>query len=179
MAKKRIKALSTILATLVISLLFAMSMSVTTAAKPMEVTWTSMATGLSIQDAKMAGESDNVFLELTLTAMCTGDIAGTYTSDSRWIINNWAMGVPLLQQPGPVYVHAVDYFSATFEDKSGTIAILVNHVYYPSLSSSEGTWVILGGTGELANLHGQGTTFDPPGPSLTTWTGQVHFDPEQ
>jgi hypothetical protein len=179
MAKKRTKALSTILATLVILILFAMTMSVASATKPMEVIWTSMATGLSIQDAKIAGESDNRFLELSLTASCTGDIVGSYTSDSRWIINNWVVGVPLLQQPGPIYVHAIDYFSAIFEGKSGTLAILVNHIYYPLLGSSEGTWVIIGGTGELANLHGQGTTFDPPGPSLTTWTGQVHFDPEQ
>jgi hypothetical protein len=177
MVKKRTKALSMIFIALTIALLLSMSMSIAYATTPMQVTWTSVATGISVQDGKIAGESDNRFLDLSLTAMCTGDIAGIYTSDSHWIIHNWITGVPLLKQPGPVNVHAVDYISTTFQGKSGTLAILVNHIYYPSIGSSEGTWVIIGGTGELANLHGQGTTFDPPGPGPTTWTGQVHFDP--
>jgi hypothetical protein len=175
-SKKRTKIFSTIFIALAVALPLSMSISLAYATTPIQVTWTSMATGLSVLDGKIAGKSDTRFLDLSLTAKCTGDISGTYTSDSHWIIHNWA-DVPLLQQPGPVQVHAIDYFTATFDGKSGTLAILVNHVYYPSIGSSEGTWVIIGGTDELANLHGQGTTYDPPGPSLTTWTGQVHFDP--
>ena len=40
----------------------------------------------------------------------------------------------------------------------------------------EGTWVITGGTGGLANLHGQGT-WHALGPQLNEYEGQVHFDP--
>jgi uncharacterized membrane protein YecN with MAPEG domain len=177
MVKKKTKMLSTMFVALSVALLFSMSMSVVHATRSVQVTWTSTATGLSVQGGSIAGKSDNRFLDLSLTAMCAGDIVGSYTSDSNWIIQNWITGVPLLLQPGPVYVHAIDYFSVTFEDKSGTLAILVNHVYYPSLGSSEGTWVIISGTDALANLHGQGTTLDPPGPGPTTWIGQVHFDP--
>ena len=166
MVKKRTKMLSTILAALAVTLIVPLSMSVAYATKPTRVAWTSMATGLTVQDGTLAGESDNRFLDLSISAVCSGDIAGIYTSDSHWIIQNWMTGVPLLMQPGPIYVHAIDYFSATFEGKSGTLAILVNHIYYPSMGSSEGTWVIISGTGELANLHGQGTTFDPPGPGI-------------
>jgi hypothetical protein len=176
-SKKRTKILSTIFIALAVALPLSMSISLAYATTPKQVTWTSTPTGLIPQGGKTAGNSDTRFLDLSLTATCTGDISGTYTSDSHWIIHNWATGVPLLQQPGPVQVHAIDYFTATFEGKSGTLAILVNHVYYPSIGYTEGTWVIIGGTDALANLHGQGTTYDPPGPSLTTWTGQVHFDP--
>ena len=177
MVKKKAKALSAIFIALAAALLLSMSMSVAYATQPTQVTWTSVTVGLSVQGGNVAGESDNRFLTLSITSVFTGDIAGIMTSDSRWIIHNWVTGVPLLQQPGPVNIHAVDYISTTFQGKSGTLAILVNHVYYPSLGSSEGTWVIISGTGELANLHGHGTTSNPPGPGPTTWTGQVHFDP--
>jgi hypothetical protein len=44
----------------------------------------------------------------------------------------------------------------------------------PSGAIWYGTWVILGGSGELANLHGHGTW---TGPSLALdYAGEIHFD---
>ena len=39
-----------------------------------------------------------------------------------------------------------------------------------------GTWVIISGTGELANLHGQGTWWNL-GLGQFEYEGQIHFDP--
>jgi hypothetical protein len=44
------------------------------------------------------------------------------------------------------------------------------------LSWWEGTWVILGGTEDLATLRGQGTWEGPPG--LLTYDGNYHFRPD-
>jgi hypothetical protein len=41
----------------------------------------------------------------------------------------------------------------------------------------EGTWVIIGGTGGLAGLHGQGTWSHTAGIPGLQYEGQVHFDP--
>jgi len=174
MVKKITKILSAIFVALAVALPILMSISVAYATTPVQVTWTAIPTGLIVKDVKIAGNSDNVFLDLSLSALCIGDMSGTYTSDSHWIVQNWVTGTPLLNQPGPIYIHAIDYFTVTFDGKSGTLAILTNHVYYPSLKSSEGTWIIISGTGALSNLHGQGTTSMTGGPTI--WTGQVHFD---
>lgn len=41
----------------------------------------------------------------------------------------------------------------------------------------QGTWVIIGGTGDLAGVHGQGTWWHTKGVSGLQYEGQVHFDP--
>jgi hypothetical protein len=41
-----------------------------------------------------------------------------------------------------------------------------------------GHWRILKGTGELANLHGQGTWAAVTPPLVYSYEGQVHFDPQ-
>ncbi len=38
-------------------------------------------------------------------------------------------------------------------------------------------WVIINGTEDLENLHGQGTCWGP-GPEGVDMTGQIHFDPD-
>ncbi len=73
-------------------------------------------------------------------------------------------------------------FTGTVQDKSGTLIIQL--VGKRTMWDAErfwwsGQWMIVSGTGELANLHGQGTWWGPgfgaEGPDIF-YSGQIHFD---
>ena len=64
------------------------------------------------------------------------------------------------------------YFEGMVESKSGTLVILVNGAETADGSSVWGQWVILSGTGDLANLHGQGKYSGIGGDLL--YSGQIH-----
>jgi hypothetical protein len=57
--------------------------------------------------------------------------------------------------------------------KTGTITFLLD-----GKTGEGGTWVIIGGTGDLANLRGQGK-YTPSATStyINIYEGQIHFDP--
>ncbi len=96
--------------------------------------------------------------------MLTGDIVGSATSEARWVNHN--VGTPDLTRN----VHTILTFSpATVAGKTGTIYFMLNG------ATGGGNWVILGGSGELAGLHGQGT-FTTNGLALN-YEGEIHFDP--
>jgi hypothetical protein len=125
-----------------------------------------LVTGYTIYDTRYAGESDNVFVSLSLRGRFTGGISGSYTSESCWIRHN--AGLPDVW----TIVHGVDFISpATVMGKTGTLDFMLN-----GKSAEGGNWVIIGGTGDLANLHGQGT-YSPAGGAVVNYEGQVHFDP--
>jgi hypothetical protein len=63
---------------------------------------------------------------------------------------------------------ALGYFEGTASGYSGTLVFNL----VPFGRNGLGQWTILGGTGELANLSGQGLSY-PDG----TYDGRVHFDP--
>lgn len=46
----------------------------------------------------------------------------------------------------------------------------------PNEELFSGTWTIVGGEGDLAGLHGQGTVYQIP-PSPSVYEGSVHFEP--
>ncbi len=61
-------------------------------------------------------------------------------------------------------------------DKTGTMVILFVGKKNLDIGLWSGKWVILGGTGDLAYLHGQGTW---EGPSFNLdYSGQIHFEPD-
>ena len=73
-------------------------------------------------------------------------------------------------------------FTGTVMGKSGTLVIM----WVGNTKDESGwwwfKWVILSGTGELANLRGQGTSWGPgpAGPGVwggVDYTGKIHFDP--
>jgi len=75
--------------------------------------------------------------------------------------------------------HIERTFTGTVEGKPGTLTMHMEaKIGYPTVTypSLEGTWVIISGTGDLANLHGQGTWWNSPGQVLV-YEGQMHFDP--
>jgi hypothetical protein len=115
-----------------------------------------------------------------LQAQLIGDIVGTMTSDARWVIQHW---VGPVQDPYMLQVvHSTGHIvitvdPATIDGKTGTLTILFNQDVPTALA---GTWVIIGGTGDLKSLHGQGTWTIPGfvnGVPCQVFEGQVHFDP--
>jgi len=177
MIKERTKAFSAIFVALAAALLLTMSMSVAYATKPIPVSGIFSATkGVSGSIAYwQAGESDNHIWTLSdYTTTWTGGISGIGTYDGRWVFHNY--GPPA----GDEWVNSRGSYTiaATVAGKSGTLYIEAG-----SNSKTPDTprlWRIIGGTDELANLHGQGT-FEPnlatPSPYDYLYSGYVHFDP--
>jgi hypothetical protein len=114
-----------------------------------------------------AGESDNVIRMFNIIEEWSGGIAGTGNTEAKWIIHN----APLFTNPDAwVIAHAIITFSdVTILGLSGTLTIEL------VISGTDGHWTIMEGTGELANVHGQGTGSTATEPY--TYTGLVHFDP--
>jgi hypothetical protein len=67
-------------------------------------------------------------------------------------------------------------FTGTVDGKTGTLELLFIGTSPGALDDWSGTWRILSGTGELANLHGKGV-FWATGLGAVHYEGQVHFDP--
>ena len=72
-------------------------------------------------------------------------------------------------------------FSGTVEGRSGTLVIQWVGNTKNDLAYWWFMWVILSGTGELANLRGQGTCWGPGPAGPGVWggvdmSGQIHFD---
>ena len=111
----------------------------------------------------------NLFLYATEDEIWEGDFTGTSHAVFRVEMFNSGFWNVWLRSS----------FTGTVLGKSGTLVIqLVGKK--PAEEDWHGQWVILSGTGELANLRGQGTWwgpgFDAPGPDIY-YMGQVHFKP--
>ena len=163
--KKRM--ISAIFVAFAIVVLLSISISVVYATKPIPVSGSINVTGGTVYSIDRAGESDNSVTYLSLKGMFTGDIAGAYTSESRWVNHN-------VDTPSELWrnVHAVDTISpATVNGKTGTLYLILDS------GPGGGSWVIIGGTGDLAGLHGHGTA-TPAGGGVVNYEGYIHFDPE-
>ena len=76
-------------------------------------------------------------------------------------------------------------FTGTVNGKSGT-AVIQLLGKKPSGEDWYGQWVVISGTGELANLRGRGTWWGPgyrsdtkaPGDPDIYYSGQIHFKPD-
>jgi hypothetical protein len=133
-------------------------------------------TGVTVLDQLPAGKSDNLKLTTSITDTWIGDIAGTTTYESTWIVHDFDPGPP---PGGTPNIHETIFFSTvSVLGKSGSLKLVVN------LGGSKGvfSWTILSGTGELANLHGNGIYYstdivDQNFNQVYVYEGQVHFDP--
>jgi len=163
---KKKRLISAFVVALAIVVLLSSSMSVVYATKPIPVSGSINVTGGTVYSIDRAGESDNSVTYLSLKGLFTGDIAGAYTSESRWVNHN-------VETPSELWrnVHAVDTISpATVEGKTGTLYLMLDS------GPSGGSWVIIDGTGDLAGLHGQGTVLPASGGGVN-YEGYIHFDP--
>jgi hypothetical protein len=110
-----------------------------------------------------AGNSDNQFWDLAAPMAWAGGISGACT-----YVGHLHLKSGIIVTSNDVWTLA-----AIVDGKSG--ALTIRGVRSPS---GEGHWVIISGTGDLANLHGEGTYSQPnTGAPVYAYTGQVHFDP--
>ena len=118
---------------------------------------------------KVAGKSDNRIRMFTIVETWSGDIEGTGTAEARWTIHN----APLFVNPDAwVNAYAIITFSdVTVLGRSGSLTIKL----VMAKAEGAGHWTIMKGTGELANIHGQGKGSIATDPF--TYTGLVSFDP--
>lgn len=99
----------------------------------------------------------------------TGTFAGTSTEE--FVVVNHA-------KKGFNFYKGVIEFTGSVDGRFGTMTIRTNGKQDPGTVEPgpglwSGRWVIVGGTGDLVNLHGQGTF---SGPSLfLDYEGQYHF----
>jgi hypothetical protein len=137
-------------------------MSTIFAKKPMPVEGTLSPLPGSTYEMRPAGKSDNVIVELSGPHVWTGSFEGTSNSESRWVVHRY--------NSPEVWIGISTTFTLNVEYNglTGTLTIKMGH----------GGWRIISGTGDLANLHGQGTTYAiDPTIFLMGYEGQVHFDP--
>jgi hypothetical protein len=125
-----------------------------------------------VTDTSEAGP--NIFMEATEQEDWYGDMIGRGNSEFR--VAMLAAGFWTVQ------LRCV--FEGMVGDKEGTLQIQMVGKK-PLDEAWYGQWVILGGTGELANAHGGGTWWGPgyradekvEGDPDFFYSGQVHFDP--
>lgn len=120
----------------------------------------------TVVDIKEAG--GNTFFYTTEVGIWTGTFEGDSTE----------VGVVVWHSAGFNSYKGTVSFVGSVDGKSGTLTMLAVGKKPDRQPGTEweGTWVILGGTGDLANLHGQGVWW---GASRNiNYTGNVHFDPK-
>jgi hypothetical protein len=124
-----------------------------------------------VTDMRDAGP--NTFMEAIEQEEWRGDMVGT--GDSVFTVG-------MLQGFWTVWLRSE--FVGEIDGRHGTLVMqLVGKK--PADQDWYGQWVILGGTGELANAHGRGTWWGPgyrsddkeAGDPDCYYSGQIHFDP--
>ena len=161
------KMLLTPLIVCMVALLSTLWMPAVHATTPIPVSGTVEYT-FEITDERWA--NGHWFIEATEWETWEGDFEGTAVAFFRVGWFNFPSG--------PLNVWLRSTFEGTVDGKSGTLVIqLVGWKYLPE--DWYGNWVIISGTDDLANLHGQGTWggpgFGAEGPDLW-YEGQIHFD---
>jgi hypothetical protein len=127
----------------------------------------------TIVSSRQAG--NNLFLEATDTATWTGAFEGTSSEEYVVVLHGVTgdFGDPDFSFEKANYKGTVTFTAA---GGAGTVEILFVGKATESLADWTGTWRIIDGTGELANLHGSGVFWNNA-PRDIHYEGQIHFDP--
>jgi hypothetical protein len=115
----------------------------------------------------------NTFLTTFENGMWTGTFEGTSTEDGKVVIHC----------SGAWSFKGIVSFEGKVNGKIGTLTMRAVGTRPDSLTDWTGKWVIISGTGDLANLRGQGTWWGPGAPAPEVWgdiyySGEIHFEPE-
>ncbi len=143
----------------------------------------------------VSGTLSTVATRLSVDKTAGDNIFSTYRGDSTWTgglscptgnghgiqsrIAHFAGDPSSIPAPALLYINLKvesTFTSATIDGKTGGLTLRLNGISYPD-GSSVGTWHIVEGTGDLANIHGEGTWGKAAGPGQTLYSGIVHFDP--
>ena len=127
-------------------------------------------TPFPVGEPKMAG--GNVFLNTIEVASWEGMFVGDSLNEGEVVIH----------RSGLVSYKATGNFSGSVDGLEGELTFRLLGTKSSLTSPWTGQWIILGGTGELTNLRGQGTLFGPGSPGFgqegfLLYEGDVHFDP--
>ena len=180
------KILGAFVAVLTVAML-TLPMSVVFAAKPMDVSGQWFFTGMMVPpytDIKNAG-ANRLATQHNTGEYDVGPILGTFEQHIYMKIHFGDPEVvknlppnPMDWPPNNYNWHIERTFTGTVDGKSGTLTMNLeakgSSPGYPG--SLTGTWVIIGGTDQLANLHGQGT-WTNLGMGRLAYEGKIHFDP--
>lgn len=106
----------------------------------------------------------NMFVDQTLVFGYEGTMVGESIADVTCLV----------KPDGKTICHGQEVFAGSVEDQSGTFVFQVA-VKIDVAGQIKGQWIILQGTGELANLRGGGTVAGTT--AVGTYTLDYHFDP--
>lgn len=108
----------------------------------------------------------NTIITSEITQIWTGDISGTAEVQRRTINH----------PNGEFTTHTFATCTCTVDGVTGILYVNTQGRSDPNEELGLGTWTIVGGEGDLAGLHGQGTLYQiPPAPNV--YEGSVHFEP--
>jgi len=126
----------------------------------------------TIEDERSA--NGNTILTITEEGIWSGTFEGISTEE----------GTVVIHSSGSRFFRGTVSFDEVWVDgKSGALEMRVVGSSPDVSAGWEGKWVILGGTGELATLRGQGTWWglgwlgDPTVPGEIPYSGNIHFKP--
>jgi hypothetical protein len=146
--------------------MLALPMSAVYAIKPMLVQGTFFPAGMGTIVTSQPGNSDNLVYEISDAPQTwTGSFAGSAVTQIHWnIIKESDEDAPGHHLSGK----SVFTLDVVYDGKEGTLTIKGDH----------SNWRIISGTGELANLRGEGKiTVINMDLLIFGYEGQVHFDP--
>jgi type II secretory pathway pseudopilin PulG len=114
----------------------------------------------------------NTFLKTHENGKWTGTFSGKSTEDGKVVIHS----------SGAWSFKGTVSFEGVVNGKTGTLTMLAVGSRPDENTDWTGKWVILSGTGDLANLRGQGTWSGPGAPAPEQWgdiyyAGDIHFEP--
>jgi hypothetical protein len=163
--EKQVKKAAVVVLAFALLMTFTASICAAHAESPMKIAGKSGQTGLAVLDEKEAGKNEIILG--TGAGFFIGDIAGPFTSEARLTFHNAGLPNQWTQ------LHLVITISpAAVKGRTGTVVLMANGEV-----GGEGNWVIIGVTGGLTNLHGQGKFSSTGGFPQVAYEGQIHFDP--
>lgn len=120
-------------------------------------------------DADPKGKSDNVLSIAMYTVSWTGDIEGVAVYEGNLMVHS--------MDPLAINIHEKIHFDeVTVQGKSGSLTLQVCANLGRGVDAGF-RWTIIEGTGELANIHGNGLYWRNFVTGVYDYEGQVHFDP--
>ena len=126
----------------------------------------------------------NLHLKTTEEGLWSGDLVGeSWDEPCRVVIHKVVFDAEgnIVNFDFRWYTSIATFETATVGSKSGGLVMRLHGKDSGPGTDWHGQWVILSGTGELANLNGQGTWWGPgyppgiPNPTIF-YEGRIHFD---
>lgn len=147
------------------------------ARQPMPVSFGVTLTGIDMETIEYRQNGPNWIAQYISFGVVSGDIEGSMTGEPYWIFHHWVGPyedpLMLTVEKGNGHV-LLTIDPATVVDKTGKVVLRFNDVFGIDFA---GTWVIIGGTGELKGNHGQGTWSIDFVNGIQVFEGKIHFDP--